>query len=226
MKFIFLHVGLDIRPYFLVQSIRKFFPSATIIQCSDLITEEVKGVDQVFRYNGDINNLMTFRLESFANLDLQTSGIYLDTDMLVVRKFETNLLKNYDGLLCRRTFGNDDLINHNFMGMNLSEYKGKTFGEIYPFLACFTATSSSKIWKDAAKILQSLDKKFHFWYGDQEALRILSQSIKFKLSEVDESSFACLPDRADEKSQPFVLHFKGKKRKADMLEEAKKMGLV
>ena len=71
MNFIFLHVGLDIRPYFLVKSIRKFFKEATIIQCTDLVTQKVDGVDEVIRHDGDTSNLMTFRLEVFSLIDIK-----------------------------------------------------------------------------------------------------------------------------------------------------------
>ena len=90
VNFVFLHVGEDIRPYFLVKSIKKFFPIASIYQCTDLTTKVIEGVDNVFRYKGDTSNLMTYRLEVFSKLAINEYAIYLDTDMLIFNHF-TNL---------------------------------------------------------------------------------------------------------------------------------------
>jgi lipopolysaccharide biosynthesis glycosyltransferase len=72
----------------LVKSIRKYFQNSCIYQCTDLTSKEIDGVDKVFRYDGDIKNLMTFRLEIFSLLNIQEKAIYLDTDMLVINKFD------------------------------------------------------------------------------------------------------------------------------------------
>ena len=226
MNFIFLHVGEDIRPSFLVKSIRKFFPEASIFQCTDKATKEIEGVDHIYRYDGNIKNLMTFRLEAFSSLDIKQRSVYLDTDMLVLKSFNLDEYNNYDVVLCKRNFGCNDPINVYFKGMNIFEYENKTFGEIYPYLASFTVTSSSTFWKEASDILISLDKKFHFWYGDQEALKIIKQKNIFNIGTLEESIFSCLPEYIDKNNIPNVIHFKGVKRKKLMLNMAIEMGLV
>jgi hypothetical protein len=226
MKFVFLHVGEDVRPYFLVKSIRRFFPKATIIQCTDLFTKEVEGVDHVFRHSGDINNLMTFRLEAFYLLNIEDQAIYLDTDMLILKHFDLENYKNYDAVLCKRSFDLDALFNYSFRGMDLSEYKNKTINDVYPFLACFTLTSSSNFWKEAYNILKLLNTKFHYWYGDQEAIKNIVTRNIFNICTVDESSFACLPEKIDQNSIPNIAHFKGPSRKSMMFEMASKMELT
>ncbi len=123
MDFIFLHVGSDIRPYFLVKSIRKFFKNAMIIQCSDPLTKQVDGVDQVLRYDGDISNLMTFRLEVFSLINIKNLSIFLDTDMLVLNEFTLDDFSENDAILCKRSFGLNSPINISFKGMDLSEIK-------------------------------------------------------------------------------------------------------
>ena len=225
INFVFLHVGEDSRPNLLVKSIRKYFPKSYIYQCTDLVSKEVEGVDKVFRYDGDIKNLMIFRLEVFSSLNIQEKAIYLDTDMLVVNKFdlETN---HSDAILCKRSFDLDRLFNTSFLGMDLSEYKDMTLGNVYPYLACFTVTKSSDFWKEALNILKSLNQKFHYWYGDQEALKKLKIKSSFNISTVEESIFACLPEHINKKNLPNIIHFKGAARKSLMIGVADQMGLI
>ena len=225
INFVFLHVGEDTRPNLLVKSIRKYFENPYIYQCTDLATKEVDGVDKVFRYDGDTKNLMTFRLEAFSSLNIEEKAIYLDTDMLVINKFDIDI-NHCDAILCKRSFGLDKLFNASFRGMDLSEYKNMTLGDVYPFLACFTVTKSSTFWKEAFNILKSLDKKFHFWYGDQEALKKIAASNKFKISTVEEAIFACLPEEINHSLLPNLIHFKGPSRKSLMIDMANQMGLV
>ena len=226
MDFIFLHIGLDIRPYFLVKSIRKFFKGTTIIQCTDLKTQKIEGVDEVLRHDGDASNLMTFRLEAFSLIDIKKQSVFLDTDMLVLKEFNLDNYFESDAVLCKRSFGLDSVINTSFRGMDLSEYKNHTFGAVYPYLACFTLVQSKEFWKEADNILKLLDSKFHFWYGDQEALRKIAVSNKFKISTVEEAIFACLPEEINHNFLPNLIHFKGPSRKSLMIDMANQMGLV
>ena len=225
INFFFLHVGEDTRPNLLVKSIRKYFQNSYIYQCTDLTSKEIDGVDKVFRYDGDIKNLMTFRLEIFSLLNIQEKAIYLDTDMLVINKFDIDI-NHCDAILCKRSFALDSLFNASFRGMNLSEYQNMTLGDVYPFLACFTVTKSSDFWKEAFNILKSLDEKFHYWYGDQEALKIIKAKNIFNIDTVKESIFACLPEQIDELNLPNIIHFKGAARKNFMLDVSAQMGLI
>ena len=225
INFVFLHVGEDTRPNLLVKSIRKYFDKPYIYQCTDLASKEVDGVDKVFRYDGDIKNLMTFRLEVFSLLNIQEKAIYLDTDMLVINKFDIDIT-HCDAILCKRSFDLDKLFNTSFRGMDLSEYKNMTLGDVYPFLGCFTVTKSPDFWKEALNIQKSLDKKFHYWYGDQEALKIIEAKKIFNIDTVKESIFACLPEQIDELNLPNIIHFKGAARKIFMLDVSAQMGLI
>ena len=226
MNFIFLHVGLDIRPYFLVKSIRKFFKEATIIQCTDLTTQKVEGVDELIRHDGDTSNLMTFRLEVFSLIDIKKQCVFLDTDMLVLKEFNLDNYFESDVVLCKRSFGLDSVFNTSFRGMDLSEYKNQTLGAVYPYLACFTLVQSKEFWKETDTILKLLDNKFHFWYGDQEALKKIAVSNKFKISTIEEAIFACLPEEINHNFLPNLIHFKGPSRKSLMIDMANQMGLV
>ena len=216
--FVFLQVGDDPLATMMVNSIIFSNPNSRIIQCSDLQTNKINGVTEVFRLDSDVTNLMTFRLEVFAKLKLTEPAVYLDSDMLVLGEiFVDQFLKEAEVVLCERSFNRDGKFNVNFKNMNLSQYSNKNLFEVYPILACFTITKSHEFWLTCFNNLLQLDKKFHFWYGDQEAMRNIAITGKFKIHYVPESQVACLPEFFQKDSPPLCLHFKGINRKNLMM---------
>lgn len=215
--FVFLHVGEEPFAEILVNSIHVTNPQARVVQVTDTKTNQVRGVTDVFRYDFDISNLMTFRLEAFAALELREPAIYLDTDMVVISELHVEeILLDSCVACCERSFGRDEFLNTQFRGMDLSEYRNRTFGDIYPILAAFTASRGNEFWRSCRDKLQKLDRKFHFWFGDQEAMRDVVFGRTYDVRLVPESVYACLPEMARDYT-PRVLHFKGAKRKASML---------
>jgi hypothetical protein len=212
--FVFLQIGNDQNIHLFIKSIQLSNPQARIIQCTDQKTSAISGVTEVFRIDSNAENLMTFRLEAFSKLNMDQPAIYLDTDMLVLKKIEVDhLLKNSDAALCRRSFGRNSIINTKYLNMNISEYKNKKMDDIYPFLACFTITKSYFFWEKCFENLMGLDRKFHYWYGDQEAIRNVAFSEEFMIEHVSESLVACLPEYISTDKDPLCLHFKGPNRK-------------
>ncbi len=212
--FVFFHIGHDPKVELMVRSVLLTNPGAPIIQCSDPETAQVPGVSKVFRLEADPSNLMTYRLLCFSELNFCSAAVYLDTDMLLLRQFSfEHLVGDADVACCQRVFGNDKPLNTSFKGMNLSEYEGRTVGEVYPIIACFTATRSPRFWQECLLNLKSLDPKFHFWYGDQEAMRNVASMGRFKIRYLPESQVACLPEFANAGNPPIGLHFKGPARK-------------
>lgn len=211
--FAFLHVGDDPVVEMLVQSIQRHNPDARLIQCTDHFTGRVTGTTDIYRHDGDTSNLMTFRLDAFTGLRLYEPAIYLDTDMLVLTELNSeDILAGADVACCERSFGRDALLNTSFRGMDLSEYDNMTMGEVYPILAAFTVTRTFDFWAACAERLLALEDKFHFWYGDQEAMRDMARLNRFNLRLIPESVFACLPEFA-QRTSPKLLHFKGAQRK-------------
>ena len=88
MNFVFFHVGEINEPSLLVKSIRKFNNNAKIYFLTDKITENIIEVDETHRFDGDKSNLMTFRLKCFAELKLEEPAIYVDSDVLFVKKID------------------------------------------------------------------------------------------------------------------------------------------
>ena len=136
MIFCFFQIGEVIFTELLIKSIRKYVPVSYIIQSTDIKTKAISGVDKTFRYDGDISNLMTFRLESNANIELSAQTIFLDTDMLVLRNFTLANFNSYDVVLCQREFDIEGIVNTKFNGMNMTMYENKTLKEAWPFLGC------------------------------------------------------------------------------------------
>jgi hypothetical protein len=223
MNFVIFQVGENILPRLLVKSIRKYMPDAHVIQLSDYNTEKLDGADVINRYDGDFSNLMTFRLEAYSNLDLKEKAVYLDSDMLILSKFDLAEFSNSDVVLCKRTFDIDAQVNTAFRGMDLSLYEGKTLNDAWPYLACFTVTNDASFWRACRDELISLDPQFHFWYGDQEAIKRVNKKSQIHFGYARESLYACLPEYIDRNSLPYIAHFKGAKRKDMMIKLAQEI---
>lgn len=220
LNFVFFHIGDITQPQLLTHSIKKFNPDSKIYFITDFSTKDIQGVDEVVRFDLDKDNLMTSRLEAFANLELYKPAIYIDTDVLVVRPIPAKLFAEKEVFLCNRTFIRDTFFPTSYKNIDFSEYKGKTFGEIYPFLACFTYTKSFEFWSECYKTLLNLDKKFHFWFGDQEALRIVNEKKLFNIGLLDEKIVCNLPEYSRPGDGSYSIHFKGLSRKNLMLQAA------
>jgi hypothetical protein len=88
--------------------------------------------------------------------------------------------------------------------------------DVYPILACFSITKSNLFWTKCFENLLQIDKKYHKWYGDQEAIKNILELKVFKYNLLKESQVACLPEYFQRNDLPICLHFKGAKRKALM----------
>ena len=220
INFVFFHVGDVQQPRLLVKSIQKFNPDSNIYFITDNETESIDGVTNTLRIECDRENLMTSRLNGFSQLKLNKPAVYIDTDILIIKPITLDLFLEHDVYLCLRSYQKDNMITTNYRGLDLSEYSKKSIGEVYPFLACFTYTKNYNFWEDCLEILNTLDKKFHFWYGDQEALRIINDSKKYDMGYIDESIICAVPEISFKRNPPYSIHFKGKKHKKRMIATA------
>lgn len=215
--FVFLHLGTDPSlPTSLVRSIRRHISDAYIIQCTDSVSIAISGVDKVARLNIDSSKIMLARLQAFSGLGLDKPALYLDTDMLMLRPFDPAALLSNGATtaVCRRSFQRDVLFNHRMRGLDFSEYEGKTLDQVFPIIACATVTANPEFWEDCLYALEIMDEKYHIWYGDQEAMKVVAESPNHHISHIPEKLYGCLPEIIDPSIDPFLLHFKGPKRKA------------
>lgn len=210
--FVFFHVGEDVTlPAQLVDSIRKTNPGSRIIMCTDAATPAVPGVERVER---EVNreHLMVYRWRAYLELGLAEPAIYLDTDMIVRGAIDVApLLGQADYVFCSRSFQKEAKFNLHQRGLDFSEYKGKTIGELYPHLGCFIITRDSSQWAALVAAYEALDDKFKRWYGDQEVLRDFRGAVNY----VEESRYACLPEFANQFS-PYIVHYKGNRKNASV----------
>lgn len=227
--FVFFHVGQEtIFPTILVNSIKRTCEDSYIVQCSDANTPRIEGVDEYRIVEAEPNALMISRMKAFAGLNLDETAAYVDTDMIFVGNVDPEaLLANEQVGVCRRYFENDRLINTSFRGMELNEYKGKSIGKVWPYIGCFTVTRNADFWRVCVEEYEKLERKFHFWYGDQEVLRNVIDRGAFEYRELPEPVYACLPERQGEYAgKAMVLHFKGPGRKKPMIDLAIRQGLI
>lgn len=217
-RIVFFHVGPDLSmPSMLAKTIRLTNPTAEIIQCTDRRTPTVEGVDRVHRDDLDTNRLMTARLQVFSNLGLNHPAIYLDTDMLVIKPIDVlSLLEDKRVSFCSRSFNFYGSFTGFQRGLDFSEYAGRPLGEVYPYVACSTATQDHSVWGELVTTLHSLDPKFAVWYGDQEAMKVWAKTQPSQMKIHPESRFGCLPEESAHLNDASVLHFKGLARKDQM----------
>jgi len=221
--FVFFHVGDTFYPTLLTKSIKKFNPDSKIFYITDKKNKNIEEVTNTIRIDCNSDNLMASRLLGFSELKLKTPAIYIDSDVLITKNIPNELFDQNEIYLCKRSFMIHSIINTSFKNMDLGEYKNKTLGEVYPFIACFTYAANYKFWQECYKILINLNKKFHYWYGDQEALRIINSQKKFNIGYLNESLICSTPEMLNETSKVYSVHFKGPRRKELMPSFAEKI---
>ena len=99
MTFVFLHISKnakkkDLISQTFIKSINTFYPDTEIIQISDNKTPKLDKVTRVFRFDGDVNKIMEFRIKANRELGLKKSAIYLDSDMIITNKFNISKMLN------------------------------------------------------------------------------------------------------------------------------------
>lgn len=223
---VFMHIGDDVvLPTIMVRSVRRQNPDVKIVQVADPRAPEIAGVDQVARQPMTDSNIMLFRMRCFAALRTAGPTWYLDTDMICNRPLTYEGLEGPTTAVCLREFDCNTIFNHNFNGMNLTEYAGRTLGSLYPYIGCATLLNDSRFWIDCLANMEALEPKFFNWYGDQEAIRNIAHSGRYEIGHLRESIYACLPERESPEVPPIISHYKGV-RKQLMLERAQREGLI
>jgi hypothetical protein len=224
-NFVFFHVGDDtLYPTLLTKSIKKFNPDSKIFYITDKKSKNIEGVTNTFRIDCNTKDLSIARALGYFQLKLNSPAIYIDTDVLITKNIPNELFKQNEVYLCKRTYSLDIIINHMWMG-DYSEYKGKTIGEVYPFIGCFIYTANYKFWEECYKVHINLHKKFHYWYGDQVSLKKIDEQKKFNIGYLDESLICSPPEmiNKDNKDKVYSIHFKGPNRKKFMAIIAEKI---
>ena len=209
---VFFHIGQEtIYPTILVRSLRANNPGARIVQCTDLVSPQIFGVDEVTRFAGDTTQPMRFRLECFARFPTSAPTLFLDTDMICVQPVDpAAALEGHEAAVCLREYNKDLPLDTAAMDVDLSEYSGRKLGDVYPYVGCAVATNGPSFWNACLDNMRGLSPKFWRWFGDQEALRNVIDRGGYKVGWLRESIYACLADvETDPTTNPKICHFKG-----------------
>ena len=221
MNIAFFHVGDNSQlPELFCQSARNAFPEpqTKIIHISDQKTKQVAGSSDILRVQGiNKTQIMISRMIGYRNLldELKEPVAFFDTDMLIIKRFNLDLSQG--PLLCERYFHKNEIIPDDSpiqWGNNIHtfpEYKGQLMNDVFPYIGCFYADSNPDFLNEAIRQYKILDEKYHFWFGDQVAIREAAKLMK--INSVSEMQIACLPEFYNEQKYVLALHFKGKKRK-------------
>lgn len=199
---------------YFVSSIKKNHPNSNIIQCTDLDTPKINGTDIIFREKIDQRKIMEARIFLYSKLKLNSISIYLDTDMLLVRKIPYKLfIDEADVFLLKRSFDLNANLPVLFRGQNYNEHLHEKLGEIYPYIGCFLITKNENFWKDCYNTYKNYNDNYKFWFGDQKVIKEIVEKNNYKFAFLNESDFACPPRFTNKNKPPHLIHFKGKNNK-------------
>ena len=101
------------------------------------------------------------RIFSYSKLNLKNTSIYLDSDMLLVRKIPFELfIDKADVFLLKRSFNLDGRPPKLFRGQIYEDHLKGTLGNIYPYIGCFIISKNNKFWKDCLKIYKRFNSRW------------------------------------------------------------------
>jgi hypothetical protein len=223
----FFHVGHDpTQPTILSRSLRAANPGAILIQVSDHATPPVDGVTRVERRNVDAGNLMLSRTAAYADLAITEPTLFLDTDMICLEPLDVAAaLSDGAAAVCVREYNCDMPLDPFAMDVDLGTHAGRSLGEVYPYVGCAVISRNQEFWQACLDEYRRLPRKFHRWFGDQEAIRNVVNARRDRIRWLPESIYACLADvETDATKRPKICHFKGPARKQMMLDCARTIG--
>ena len=221
LRISFFHIGDNTdQANMFCESVKKIFDqSAEIIQISDAKSRKAKGIDKIFRSSQfKKESIMLSRMIGYSQLlRLEPKPtVFFDTDMLIMKRFRINF--NGKPILCLRSYDKQKLLKEypyrtqSTKTIRFPEHKGQLLGDLYPYVGCFYADTSDIFLNKAIKIYESLHKKYHFWFGDQIALREAAKNTN--ILTIDESKIACDPSEYNGlQKEAIAIHFKGSKNK-------------
>lgn len=187
----------------MVRSVRKAMPSAGIVQLTDQHTPDVSGVDIVIRRPMLAPWLMLYRLDHFRNFP-EGDTMFIDTDAVVQHDVRGVFDRPFDVALTRRT--GPIMVN------------GKDIVPEMPFNTGVMFSRGSAFWKDCFAYCSTLADHLKHWFGDQMAVRVVSESGKHSVLQLRCDEFNYSPEKfGDDVSEKYVVHYKGPIRKKWML---------
>jgi hypothetical protein len=99
LHFVFMHTGVNNYSHLMISSIKRLFPEAEIIQCSNKNTRPLSGISSFITIDSDESKLMKFRIDAFTYLKLEIPAVYIDTDMLFINTFYIYIKKLFHAII-------------------------------------------------------------------------------------------------------------------------------
>lgn len=185
----------------MVASARKHMPGTNVLMITDAKTSALDGVP-VVRFSTDGYADFIPWLTNACSL-MEGEVLYLDSDVVVQRDLRPLLNVDADIVLPYR-------------GMKMVD------GHLQPFIFGCVAYKNAAIWKEIRDRVLAMPEKERQWYGSQIAVFDMwveqSNGIgKWKIASVPRNVYNYTPrDAEDAPADKWVLHYKGRKRKAWM----------
>ena len=198
----------------LVKSIKKTNSNCRIIQISNKEDRNISDIDEKIIFDFKSATFMFNRLESqIAVLEKFGPTIFLDNDMLVNKDLGAifDRLLNNDIVFTQRK--SNFYINDTFQNIKFPEFTNKTINEVMPYNAGFIGVSNISISKKLLQLCLELPARFHYWYGDQVALKKIYDTKEFKISLLDSNYNYNVKDISDYDKNICIYHFKGRFKK-------------
>jgi hypothetical protein len=200
----------------LVKSIKKNNSDCQIIQVSTKKDKDVIGVDEKLIFDFKLATFMFNRLESqIVVLEKYGPTLFLDSDMLVNKDLNEvfNLLEKKDLIITERInkfyINNTFFIKEHDISVKYPEFTNKAINEVMPYNGGFIAASNISVLKKLLQIYSELPSKFHFWFGDQVALKKIYDAKEFKISVLGSNYNHNVKDISNYDKNICVYHFKG-----------------
>ena len=108
-----------------------------------------------------------------------------------------------------------DIFNNNEHGISIKfpEFTNKTSDEVMPFNGGFLGANNVTSLNKLLQIYLKLPSRFHYWYGDQVALKKIYDTKEFKISLLDSNYNYNVKDISNYDKKICVYHFKGRFKK-------------
>lgn len=201
MNVAFLCAGFDrgAEPYvaadFLIRSIRRLMPRAKIVQCTDMDSPKVVGVDSVQRLPRQ-----PLALWSATHYGALGDGDWLctDTDVVIQKPVDHVFDDEFDLAVATRE------------GTYLPGEIESEFMKSMPYNSGVVFTRKAHVWKE---ICASMPDDDATWYGIQKTIPALMATGRIRVKILD-STYNFPPRSADDEvSNKAIVHYKGPWRK-------------
>ena len=216
MNFVFIAVGKMIPlGRTLTYSLKLQHPNANIIQISDKNDPVIKDINHKIDFNFYKNSFMINKLESIF-LAFKKFGpiIFLDVDMFVLKDLSDiwKILLSSDVLLTehKKNFP----LRGRIHGQDYKELENKMLLDVMPYNAGLIGINNTEFIEMIITDTKNLEKKYHFWYGDQISIKNIINKNIFNLNILDANIYNYAPQNEDDFSDKIsILHFRGRKKK-------------